>query len=653
MAVHDVHLKSVLRVQRWLPVVVVAAGMIVTFGLYQMLTQREEELVQMRFEGRAEDHVQAIETRLHSAVEAVQLLGGFYQQGVEHVSWEAFRFYVASLQNRRPELRLMLWAPRITDEQRREFEQVVPSLTGEPFRIKEQLAPGDWMPAERREVYFPIVFLYPLDMHAPLWGHDLAVHEAAYEAISAAQRTGELHATAPIVLLSDLGMIRSIGVFRPIHETDPEADAESREKRFLGVVAGVFEPRRMIEAALPLFDGASMILEIRDEHALEPANLVYDSHPDLDNDVPAPDEEQPQAEAQWMFANVQDLGDVVRPFLESAVEPVEPARSLEPYHGRIRIAGRTWHVTATATDVFVQERLTWGPSIVLVGGLAVTVLLGFYLNDVLTRTQRVEEEVAQRTRELLDTAEALRRSNELLEEFAYIASHDLQEPLRKVRSFSDMLIEEAGSNLTDPQRDYIHRMGKAAGRMQALIRGLLAYSRITTQHQPLERVDLSEIAQQVKEDLEVCIRETAGRVEIGELPIIDADPVQMRQLFQNLISNALKFHRPNVPPSVQLRAQLLPSDRCRIEVEDNGIGFGRHEVDRIFKPFQRLHERDAYDGTGMGLALCKKIVERHGGSITARSSPGEGSTFIVNLPCRHYERSVYGWRHPTHSTPAD
>lgn len=238
---------------------------------------------------------------------------------------------------------------------------------------------------------------------------------------------------------------------------------------------------------------------------------------------------------------------------------------------------------------------------------------------------------------LNETAEALARSNHELEQFAYIASHDLQEPLRKVRGFGDMLRTQAGDALDETARDYLRRMQGAAERMQALIHALLTYSRITTKAQPFERVDLNEIAQQVVDDLVMRLRETAGQVHIDELPQLDADPVQMRQLLQNLISNGLKFHRQGVPPEVRVSGELIDETSCHIRVEDNGIGFEPKEAQRLFKPFQRLHNRMAYEGTGIGLAVCQKIVERHGGSITVDSTPGRGSVFSIVLP-RHATR---------------
>ncbi len=237
---------------------------------------------------------------------------------------------------------------------------------------------------------------------------------------------------------------------------------------------------------------------------------------------------------------------------------------------------------------------------------------------------------------------ALERSNRELEQFAYVASHDLQEPLRKIQAFGDRLRTKTGPLISDEGRDYLDRMLSAAQRMQTLINDLLTLSRVTTRGQPFVPVDLGQVAREVVQDLEALIDQTRGRVEIGQLPMVEADAVQMRQLLQNLIGNGLKFNRPDVPPVIKLTGSLakpprylkgrLSDSACVIRVEDNGIGFDEKYRDRIFQPFQRLHGRNEYEGTGIGLTICLRIVERHGGAITAQSQPGTGSTFIIMLP---------------------
>ena len=232
-------------------------------------------------------------------------------------------------------------------------------------------------------------------------------------------------------------------------------------------------------------------------------------------------------------------------------------------------------------------------------------------------------------------------SNRELEDFAYVASHDLQEPLRAIQSFSDRLQSKHAQTLDAKGLDYLARIQRAAGRMRLLISDLLTYSRVTTQGKPFERVDLEVMARECIADLAQHIQETKGSVEVGSLPTIEADPVQMRQLVQNLLGNALKFHRDGIAPRVTLQANtkniVLPGrgpkvECCQIVVEDNGIGFDEKYKDRIYSPFERLHNQKEYPGTGIGLAVCRRIVERHGGRLTATSVPGQGTSFFVVLP---------------------
>jgi PAS domain S-box-containing protein len=262
--------------------------------------------------------------------------------------------------------------------------------------------------------------------------------------------------------------------------------------------------------------------------------------------------------------------------------------------------------------------------------------------DLSSTNAALRAEVAERQRaeaELRDFAIRLKDSNQELQDFASIASHDLQEPLRKVRSFGDRLLHQHSASLNDAGRDYLMRMLNSTTRMQTLIDDLLSYSRVTTKARPFRQTNLQTVLSEVLSDLEVRIEQTCGTVVVGELPEIDADATQMRQVFQNLIGNALKFHQQDVAPVVNIQARPLHNESgdilsWQMEIADNGIGFDEKYLDRIFTIFQRLHGRDQYEGTGIGLAVTKKIIERHHGTITAHSTPGQGATFIITLPAR-------------------
>ncbi|MFQ5482527.1 MAG: PAS domain S-box protein [Nitrospinaceae bacterium] len=234
-------------------------------------------------------------------------------------------------------------------------------------------------------------------------------------------------------------------------------------------------------------------------------------------------------------------------------------------------------------------------------------------------------------KQLAEYAEELKRSNHDLEDFAAIASHDLQEPLRKILTFGDRLISSFETQDRERALDYVARIQKAGSRMQSFIQDLLQFSRLSTKAHAFTLMDMGKLVREVVMDLEVRITKSQGEVKVGNLPTLEVDEFQMRQLFQNLISNALKFHRPDVPPRVSVDSRSTTPGEWVISVKDNGVGFDEKYLDRIFKPFERLHGRNEFEGTGMGLAICKKILDRHGGSITAKSVPGEGTRFIMTL----------------------
>jgi signal transduction histidine kinase len=250
---------------------------------------------------------------------------------------------------------------------------------------------------------------------------------------------------------------------------------------------------------------------------------------------------------------------------------------------------------------------------------------------ILLAIEDVTERRSTETR-LNDQRRELQRSNEALEVFAYVASHDLQEPLRKILSFGERLGTAAGPTLVGDARQHLDRMLGAATRMRTLINDLLAYSQVTTRVHPFESTDLSRVAKEVIADLETAIADAGGRVEVGELPVIEADALQMRQLLQNLLGNALKYRKTSEPLVVKLASSSDGGYHCALTVTDNGIGFSPEYAEKIFKMFERLHGRMEYEGSGIGLAICRKIVERHGGTIAATGSAGKGATFTVTLP---------------------
>ncbi len=249
-----------------------------------------------------------------------------------------------------------------------------------------------------------------------------------------------------------------------------------------------------------------------------------------------------------------------------------------------------------------------------------------------------EHELKKLNDRLVHQNEELKSSNEDLSSFAYIASHDLQEPLRKVSMFSSRILERDGEQLSSQSIEYFDRINGAISRMQNLIQALLNYSRTGDELSQFEKVDLNTILEEVQINLDEIILEKNALVTVGQLPVIRAVPLQMQQLFHNLLTNALKYSRPDVDPRVEINCELTEvpgrdnAKFYKISVADNGIGFDEQFKNKIFELFQRLHGKTEYEGTGIGLAICRKIVNIHNGFINATSTPGEGSTFEVFLP---------------------
>lgn len=310
-----------------------------------------------------------------------------------------------------------------------------------------------------------------------------------------------------------------------------------------------------------------------------------------------------------------------------------------------RISAQRYDAMRSRRQVVFAIALATFTGLLLVGAV-------YILIQRATRRQQMDAEKLALTNEELEAiikdrtlaierySQELQRSNRELQDFAFVASHDLQEPLRKIRAFGDRLNAILGDDQQNEQVvDYVRRMQAAADRMSLLIYDLLEFSRVSTRPSQFETISLQSALDDVLDTLSEFISAKGALIKADPLPSIDADPTQMRQLLQNLLANALKFTAPTVQPRIRIRAETFTpqgeSDSgmwCRIKVSDNGVGFDPRFAGRIFTPFQRLHGRQEYSGSGIGLAVCRRVVERHGGAISATSKPGSGSVFTVELP---------------------
>lgn len=451
---------------------------------------------------------------------------------------------------------------------------------------------------------------------------------------------------SPLDLNMEQGVIEQ--PLKPMLRMATPVQNSKGEKR--GIILVNYMGKRIIETLTESYNGAGDILLVNSDGYFLKGHQAEDEwgfmYPDGDKRTIAV--RNPQLWDSIQGADSHSLRNddglftfrTVRPVLE-ADRSSTGAREADASSGASFDAGQyRWHIvshvppvvlTAASDRLGVNLARTFAVLLVLLG------LAAWYLGRM--RKRQVDGQLA-----LAESAVRLTRSNADLQEFAYIASHDLQEPLRKITAFGSRLQAKYGAELGDQGRDYLQRMTGASRRMQSLIEDLLTYSRVTTTAQACIPVDLEELAREVLSDLETRIEDTQGRIDLGNLPTIEAEPTQMRQLLQNLIGNALKFHRPEQPPIVSIQAEsshLGGVDSMRLTVKDNGIGFDAKYAERIFGPFQRLHGRGEYQGTGIGLSVCRKIVSRHGGYIQAVSEAGKGSTFTVHLPLKQQPEQRY------------
>ena len=327
------------------------------------------------------------------------------------------------------------------------------------------------------------------------------------------------------------------------------------------------------------------------------------------------------AENLYGFRKEEVLGKVSHDLLHTVFpEPID--RIVDQVIKEGRWQGELRQTTSRGQDIFVESLWALQPG---KGGEP----FGFLQINRDVTTKKLAQEALRSNMARLELV------NAELQEFAFVAAHDLQEPLRKIQTFCNMAVMRCAPTLDGTGQEYLERVVNSASRMRQLLHDLLEFSRVATKPEPFKKIDLVKIVLEAADVFEASVKETGCQIEVENIPAIEADESQILQLFQNLIGNSLKF-RGDKTPRIKIYGKLDGHGICELFVKDNGIGFDPQFAERIFKPFQRLHGRREYDGTGMGLAICRKIVERHGGSIRADSEPGKGSTLIICLPAKQF-----------------
>lgn len=389
------------------------------------------------------------------------------------------------------------------------------------------------------------------------------------------------------------------------------------------------------DITMPIMDGISLCREIKSDETLRDIPVI------LLTALPEPVETIRALEAKAdYFITKPYCDDYLIGKIEFLRQPDATRTTVDDANGaEIMIGGERHMVTSGRGQILKLLLSTYENAVEQNRQLSEANMEVQRLNQQLgDRLTDLNAEVAERERAeegLKQTLDELGRSNSDLEQFAYVVSHDLQEPLRKITAFADLLERRHAGELNEEAQGYVKRMVGGAERMGDLIRDVLALSRVTTKARPFKPINLNETVKEVLSDLETRIEDTGADVQVGDLPSIDADSTQMHQLLQNLIGNALKFHKKEEGEKPVVRVEATTTEGlCELRISDNGIGFDAKHAEQIFNMFRRLHTRGTYEGTGIGLAICRKIAERHHGSIEATSEAGEGATFTIKVPIK-------------------
>jgi signal transduction histidine kinase len=478
------------------------------------------------------------------------------------------------------------------------IHSVPPKSLQEYLRLQGEDFPGFRVhPAHGNRDFLPITYIEPVATNRPAVGLDMAHERNRYRAALKARDTATAQITGPIVLVQDDQRTPGFLFYAPFYRGGLPPEGTERINRFAGLVYAPFIMKRLMAGTLRK-EARQVSVRITDG-----GSVMYDEHvasnPDFD----------PKA----AFRNVST----------------------------INMYGRNWTFEIVSAKSFRASIASNEPRFILAGGILIDILLlvlfvSFSLSNrrAISFAGRMSRNYEQKTGELENMIGQLAESNEELERFAYVASHDLQEPLRMVRSFTTLLQDRYGKQLDDDARNYMKIATESAERMQSLVDDLLHYARVGTDVRKLEMVSLDDTFEYIVENLQDAIAETGAEISADPLPEIMGNPSRISRVLQNLVGNGLKYQPPGRPPRVRVSA-FQEKEGWVISVSDNGIGIADEFREQIFQPFRRLHARSEYSGTGMGLAICRKIVEDAGGKIWAESEIGRGSRFFFLIPAHN------------------
>jgi signal transduction histidine kinase len=558
------------------------------------------------FRRQASTVVQSIRNTLDVHLEVLYGIEGLYSSSAE-VNRKEFAVFVERNLKRYPGLRALEWVPRVTPDQVADFEARAQAdgLDGFKLRGFHDLRDGGGAGAalSTEPDYFPIYFVAPMSGNEAALGVDLSSEPVRKSALLQAAASGAPVMTAPIELVQNEGAASgevAVLIFHPIYrevkgDLDPEID---------GFAVAVFEVDTILRE---IFDQNiathNMSIRIRDMEFDWPERVLYSR-------------------------NCEG---------EEAAESFSTPSAFS-YNRTMEMPGRAWGIELRPDPAYFSAHRDAQIWLLLGGGLLFAGLTGCFVLTTVGHSVRTERLVEERTTELTEAITLLERSNRNLQDFAYVASHDLREPLRTVTSFLELLEMEYAGKLDDTARKYIRFCIEGSERMKNLIMALLEFSRVTTHGAAFEECCLGKLMDEAMHGLGALVDETGAEITRDQLPRVTCDQMQITQLIQNLISNALKYCSETPRIHVGARSE---GTHWIVSVKDNGMGVAEKYHDKIFHIFQRLNPHGAVAGTGIGLAICKRIVERHQGEIWVESVDGSGATFLFSIPIEYKPSSTH------------
>lgn len=629
----------------YVPLALVALiGVLLTWSAFNVVTDWERQRVEQAFREAARDRVLVVQREILQSLGVVQDIGSFFDAS-KWVERRDFRQFVEPALKRYSSIAALQWIPRVTATERSSFEKKA-RRSFPKFRINEINQAGDLVTAEHRPLHFPVLYVQPYQLNKEALGFDLAADPAILDALQQTRDAGQMRASPRIALEQDsrieYGFAVRLPVFNKLDSDEAEAEAEDEEETLVtledrrlqlrGFAAGIFRIGEIVESALLDLSPSGIGMVIYDVSDENERHFLYrhsSRYRPADSSQRIPENGESQVNKELIKT--------------------------------IRVTDRQWEVVCTSIPGRFQPD-PWSGWATLAAGLPFTALLTIYLSTVIGRTAKVERLVAKRTTQLVElnaelnseikerlhaerelqklnetlehrvsirTAEAERHVKEL-EQFAYVTSHDLKAPLRGIANLASWLEEDLREKLTEATREQLGLLRDRVQRMNALIEGLLEYSRIGKAAHTLESVDTGELLAEVIDSLSP----TDGFVVdvAANMPTLYTDRLHLYQVFSNLIGNSIKHckdMRGHAEVAVHNRGEYY-----EFEISDDGPGIAPEYHDKIFMMFQTLEAKDYGNNTGIGLALVKKIVQEHGGTITLDSTEGNGATFRFSWPRR-------------------